>query len=325
MPRRLVGFLVLTLLAVGGAYAQDKLERIVFGTNWLAEAEHGGYYQALAEGTYRKYGLDVVLKMGGPQVNPLQLLAADQLDIAMGDDLQTLGAIEQGLPITTIAATFQKNPTVIIAHPGVRSLGDLKGKPIAIGAASNTTFWPWLKQKYGFTDAQKRPYGFSVQPFLADRNLSQQGFATSEPFSIEKGGVQPVVFLLADLGYPPYSESLVVKRATVANRADALRRFIRASAEGWKSYLANPAPAHALIKRDNPEMSDELLAYGHRKLNEYAIVTGGDAQTQGILAMTDAQWKRTLDFVRAAKLAAPGADFTKAYTLDLVKDVKVLP
>jgi len=300
-------------------------DRIVFGTNWLAEAEHGGYYQALAEGTYRKYGLDVVLKMGGPQINPLQLLAADQLDVAMGDDLQTLGAIDQGLPITTIGATFQKNPTVIIAHPGVKSLSDLKAKPIAIGAASNTTFWPWLKQKYGFTDDQKRPYGFSVQPFLADPNLSQQGFVTSEPFSIEKGGIKPVVFLLADLGYPPYSESLVVKRSTLAKRADALKRFLRASAEGWKSYLANPAPAFALIKRDNPEMTDELLAYGHRKLKEYAIVTGGDAATQGILTMSDSQWRRIFDFVRSAKLGKPGADYSKAYTLDLIKDVKVLP
>ncbi|HVO87196.1 MAG TPA: ABC transporter substrate-binding protein [Casimicrobiaceae bacterium] len=324
MPRFLARLLVLLLFA-GSAHAQPKLDRIVFGTNWLAEAEHGGYYQALAEGTYRKYGLDVVLKMGGPQVNPLQLLAADQLDVAMGDDLQTLGAIEQGLPIITIAATFQKNPTVIIAHPWISSLGDLKGKPIAIGAASNTTFWPWLKQRYGFTDDQKRPYGFSVQPFLADSKLSQQGFATSEPFSIEKGGVKPAVFLLADLGYSPYSESLVVKQATLARRADALKRFIRASAEGWKSYLANPAPAHALIKRDNPEMTDELLAYGHRKLKDYAIVTGGAAPTQGILTMTDAQWKRTFDFVRAAKLPGAGVDPAKAYTLELVKDVKVLP
>jgi NitT/TauT family transport system substrate-binding protein len=325
MPRIFACCLIVALNylpALTHAQAPDKL---VLGTNWLAEAEHGGFYQALAEGLYRRQGLDVTIRMGGPQVNPLQLLAAGQIDIAMGDDLQTLGALEQGLPITTIGATFQKNPTVIIAHPGVRALPDLKGRPIAIGAASNTTFWPWLKQQYGFTDDQKRPYGFSVQPFLVDRNLAQQGFATSEPFSIEKGGVTPVVFLLADLGYPPYSESLVVRQAAVRDRADTLRRFLHASAEGWKSYLANPAPAHALIKRDNPEMSDELLAYGHRKLTEYAIVTGGDAPKLGILAMTDARWRSTLDFVRSAGLAKPGFDYRPAYTLDLVRDVKVLP
>jgi len=294
-------------------------DRIVFGTNWLAEAEHGGYYQALAEGTYRKYGLDVVLKMGGPQINPLQLLAADQLDVAMGDDLQTLGAIDQGLPITTIGATFQKNPTVIIAHPGVKSLSDLKAKPIAIGAASNTTFWPWLKQKYGFTDDQKRPYGFSVQPFLADPNLSQQGFVTSEPFSIEKGGIKPVVFLLADLGYPPYSESLVVKRSTLAKRADALKRFLRASAEGWKSYLANPAPAFALIKRDNPEMTDALIRQAIGKLKAYGIALSGDATTLGLGTMTDARWKLFFDTMVADGLYPKTLDYKTAYDLRFVR------
>ena len=307
------------------AAAAQTPERIVFATDWLAQAEHGGFYQAVAEGIYKKYGLDVTLKMGGPQVNGLQLLAAGQLDVVMGDALQVVSAIEQKVPVVAVAATFQKNPTAIIAHPGVSTLADLKGKPIAIGAASNTTFWPWLKQRYGFTDSQKRPYGFSVQPFLADPGLSQQGFATSEPFSIEKGGIKPVVFLLADLGYPPYSEALVVTRDTLAKRRDVLVRFVRASAEGWKSYLANPEPGNALIKRDNPQMSDELLAYSQRKTKEYAIVTGGDAATAGLLTMTDARWTQTVDFLRGAGLTQPGVDYAQAYTLSIVRDVKVLP
>jgi len=316
--------LLLALVIAGGAVAQAP-ERIVFGTDWLAQAEHGGFYQALAEGTYAKYGLDVSIKPGGPQVNGLQLLAAGQLDVVMADALQVVSAVEQKVPVTAIAATFQKNPTAIIAHPGVAKLEDLKGKPIAIGAASNTTFWPWLRQRYGFTDDQKRPYGFSVAPFLADKTLSQQGFATSEPFSIEQGGVTPVVFLLADLGYPPYSETLVVTQDKLRSRVDALARFVRASAEGWKSYLANPAPGNALIKRDNPQMGDALLAYSHRKLKEYAIVTGGDAATLGLLSMTDARWSQTLDFLRAAGLAKAATDYTKAYSLSPTRDVKVLP
>jgi NitT/TauT family transport system substrate-binding protein len=313
------------LALAGGSLHAQTLQRIVFSTDWLAQAEHGGFYQAVAEGTYRKYGLDVQIRMGGPQVNGLQLLAAGQLDVAMADALQVMSAIEQGVPVVAIAATFQKNPTVIISHPGVRRLEDLKGKPVAIGSASNTTFWPWLRQKYGFADEQKRPYGFSVQPFLADRNLSQQGFATSEPFSIEKGGVRPAVFLLADFGYPPYSEALVVTQKTLAERRDALERFIRASAEGWRSYLANPAPGNALIRKANPEMSDELLAYGVRKLGEYEIVTGGDAHRFGLLTMTDARWDATATFLRATGLAKPGVDYKRAYTLDLVKAVRVVP
>ena len=263
--------------------------------------------------------------MGGPQVNGLQLLAAGQLDIAMADALQVLSAIEQNVPVVAFAATFQKNPTVLISHPGVNRLEDLKGKPVAVAAASNTTFWPWLRQKFGFTDSQKRPYGFSVQPFLADRTLSQQGFATSEPFSIEKGGVRPVVFLLADFGYPPYSEALVVTHQTLTSQKDALERFLRASAEGWRSYLANPAPGNALIKQANPQMSDDLLAYGVRKLNEYGIVTGGDGRRLGLLTMTDGRWQATIDFLRSSGLAKPNVDYRRAYTLDLVKAVRVVP
>ena len=325
MVRTALRILLASAFATSGAVFAQAPERIMFATDWLAQAEHGGYYQALAEGTYRKYGLDVTIRMGGPQVNGLQLLAAGQLDVVMGDALQVVSAVEQGVPLVAIAATFQKNPTAIIAHPGVTSLADLKGKPIAIGAASNTTFWPWLKQQYKFTDDQKRPYGFSVQPFLADPALSQQGFATSEPFSMEKGGVKPVVFLLADLGYPPYAEALVVTRATLDRRSDALLRFVRASAEGWKSYLENPAYGNALIKRDNPQMSDDLLAYSHRKLKEYAIVTGGDAAIGGLLTMTDMRWARTIAFLRDAGLTKPGIDYAKAYTLGIVRDTRVLP
>jgi NitT/TauT family transport system substrate-binding protein len=320
-----ISVIVVALLAASiGVHAQAP-QRVVFATDWLAQAEHGGFYQAVAEGTYAKYGLDVQIRMGGPQVNGLQLLAAGQLDVAMADALQVMSAIEQDVPVVAIAATFQKNPTVLIAHPGANRLEDLKGKPVAISAAANTTFWPWLRQKYGFTDSQKRPYGFSVQPFLADPKLSQQGFATSEPFSIEKGGVRPAVFLLADFGYPPYSEALVVTRTTLAGRRETLERFIRASAEGWRSYLANPAPGNALIKQANPQMSDELIAYGVRKMSEYGIVASGDARKFGLLTMTDGRWQATIDFLRSVGLAKKGVDYQRAYTLDLVKAVRVVP
>jgi len=319
-----MALLALVASAIAPLHAQP-LQKIVFSTDWLAQAEHGGFYQAVAEGTYRKYGLDVDIRMGGPQVNGLQLLAAGQLDVAMADALQVMSAIEQNVPLLAFAATFQKNPTVLIAHPGVSRIEDLKGKPVALASASNTTFWPWLRQKYGFTDDQKRPYGFSVQPFLADRTLSQQGFATSEPFSIEKAGVRPVVFLLADYGYPPYSEALVVTQKTLRDRRDALERFLRASAEGWRSYLANPAPGDALIKQANPQMTDDLLAYGVRKLREYEIVTGGDARRFGLLTMTDTRWQATAEFLRATGLAKPEVDYHRAYTLDVVKAVRVVP
>jgi NitT/TauT family transport system substrate-binding protein len=311
--------------ALAGAAPAQPLTKLQFGTNWYAQAEHGGFYQAVAEGIYRRHGLDVQIRMGGPQVNGLQLLLAGQFDLFMGYDLQTVQVMEQGLPVVTVAATFQKDPAVIIAHPGVAKLEELKGRPIAISSASDTTFWPWLRTRYGFDDAQKRPYAFSVQPFLVDKRLSQQGYVTSEPYSIEKGGVKPAVFLLADLGYPPYAETIVVTRDTLARRRDAVRRFVQATAEGWKSYLANPAPGNALIKRDNPQMEDDLLAFGVRKLKEYGIVTGGDAAKLGIMTMTDERWRRTVEFMTEARIVKPGLDYRQAYTLDIVREVKVLP
>jgi NitT/TauT family transport system substrate-binding protein len=300
-------------------------DKLVFGTNWYPEAEHGGFYQAIAEGIYRKHGLEVSIRPGGPQINGLQLLLAGQIDLFMGYDIQSIKVLEQDLPVVTVAATFQKDPTVIISHPGVTRLEELKGRPIAIGSVSDNTFWPWLKARYGYEDSQKRPYAFSVQPFLADKRLSQQGYLTSEPYSIEKGGVKPAVFLLADHGYPPYAETVVVTRAMLAKRRDAIRRFVLASAEGWKRYLADPRPGNRLIKQDNPQMEDDLIAFGVRRMKEFGIVTGGDAATQGIMTMTDARWKRTFDFMVAAGLVKPGIDYRRAYTLDLVRDIRVLP
>jgi NitT/TauT family transport system substrate-binding protein len=313
---------ILLGIAPHGARAADK---VVFVTNWYAEAEHGGFYQALAEGTYARHGLDVTIKMGGPQVNVYQLLLAGQADFAMGYDIATLNAVAQGLPLVTVAATFQADPAVMIAHPDVKSLAELKTRTLLIGQASETTFWPWLKAKYGFTDAQKRPYSFSVQQFLVDKNVAQQGYATSEPYSIEKGGVNPHVFLLAADGYPPYAETIVTVAKTVAEKPDVIRRFVEASALGWKSYLANPAPGNALIKRDNREIEDGLLAFGVARMKDFGLVTGGAAATQGVLTMTDERWKQTFDFMVQASLIRPDLDYRKAYTLQFVKQVRVLP
>lgn len=321
--RFLSAFVFGMAFAVPGA--TQPLTKLVFTTNWYAQAEHGGFYQAIAAGIYRKHGLDVEIRMGGPQVNGLQILVARQADLFMGYDIQTAQAVARGLPVVTVAATFQKDPAAIIAHPDVKSLDELKGRSIFISPASHTTFWPWLKARFGFTDAQLRPYSFSVQPFLVDKRAAQQGYITSEPYSIEKAGIKPSVFLLADLGYPPYAETIVVTRGTLAARKGTIERFIQASAEGWKSYLANPAPGNALIKRDNPRIEDALIAYGVARMREYGLVTGGDAATRGIMTMTDARWDKTAEFMRSAGLLKPDFDIRNAYTLDLVQGVVVLP
>jgi NitT/TauT family transport system substrate-binding protein len=314
--------LLLLLCAAGAAQALDK---VTYLTNWFAEAEHGGYYQAVAEGIYEKYGLDVHIGMGGPQVNVYQLLLAEKADFVMGYDNATISAVEQGLPVVTVAANFQSEPVGLIAHPDVKKIEDLKTRTLLIGQASETTYWPWLKAKYGFTEAQKKPYSYSVQQFLVDKNIAQQGYITSEPYAIEKGGVKPVIFHLAQYGYPPYAQTVITLTKTARNKPDLVKRFIEASALGWKSYLKNPAPGNALIKKDNPQMDDEQLAFSVAKLKEYGIVDGGDARKLGLFTMTDARWKQTFEVMRDSKLVKPDVDYKKAYTLEFVKQVKVLP
>ena len=312
----------LLLCAATTAHALDK---VTFLTNWYAEAEHGGFYQAVAEGIYEKYGLDVKIGMGGPQVNVYQLLLAEKADFVMGYDVATINAVEQNLPLITVAANFQSEPVGPIAHPDVERIEDLKTRTLLIGQASETTYWPWLKAKYGFTEAQKRPYAYSVQQFLVDRNIAQQGYITSEPYAIEKAGIKPKIFHLAKYGYPPYAQTVVTLTKTVKARPEVIKRFIEASALGWKSYLKNPAPGNALIRKDNPQMDDDQIAFSIAKLKEYGIVDGGDARKLGLFTMTDARWKRTFEFMRDAGLVKPGVDVRKAYTLEFVKKIEVLP
>jgi NitT/TauT family transport system substrate-binding protein len=326
--RRVRRALYLALLgATSLGVTAQAAEKFVFMTNWFAEAEHGGFYQALATGQYRKYNLEVDIRMGGAQVNITQLMAAGQADCIMGaSDLQVVMARENGVPLVTVAAIFQKDPDALIAHEDVKSLADMKNHTILIAASSYNNFWPWLKEKYGFTDAQARPYTFNVQPFVADRSLVQQGYITSEPYALQKAGVKANAFLLSDYGYPAYSTTIVCMEKTVRNRHAALSAFVRASVEGWKSYLADPAPGNALIKKDNPSMTDDQLDFSVRKMKETGLVTAGDAGRLGIGIITDARVKASYDFLVSARLVDPSkVDLAGTYTTEFVKDLKVLP
>src|ERR1700674_2477440 len=297
-------------------------ETVNFGTDWKAEAEHGGFYQAIATGIYKRYGLDVTLRPGGPQVNHAQLLAAGVLDFNIASNsFVPLNFVREQIPMVAVAAIFQKDPSVLISHPGQGddSFAALQGRPIMISGDTRVTSWLFLKQKFGYTDDQIRPYGFSVAPFLADPRAVQQGYLTSEPFTIEKEGVRPVVLLLADAGYGSYGALIETSQKLVRDKPDLVQRFVDASIEGWYSYLnGDPAPGNALIKRDNPEMTDALLAYGIAKIKEKGIVDSGEAKTKGIGAMTEARWRDFLDTMSNAGVYSKSLDFHKAFTLQFV-------
>jgi NitT/TauT family transport system substrate-binding protein len=313
----LAAFLAVVTLA-GTVRAQS----VSFGTDWKAEAEHGGYYQALATGIYKKYGLDVTLRQGGPQVNHAQLLAAGVLDFNLASNsFAPLNFAQQNIPMVAVAALFQKDPSVLIAHPGEGndSFAALNGKPIMISGDTRTGSWLFLKQKFGYTDDQIRPYNFSVAPFLADKTAIQQGYLSSEPYTIEKEGVKPVVLLIADAGYASYGSIIQTSAKLAHDNPDLVQRFVNASIEGWYSYLyGDPAPGNALIEKDNPEMNDALIAYGVGKIKEYGIVDSGDAKKDGIGAMTDARWREFFDTMSRAGLYPADMDYKKAYTLQFV-------
>ncbi len=313
-------------VAVAPAQAQPP-EKFTYMTSWFAQAEHGGFYQAVAQGLYQQHGLDVTIRMGGPQVNAAQIMAAGQSDCIMGStDIQMMQVRASGVPLVNVAAFFQKDPSVLIAHDDVKKLEDLKGKTLIIAPQAGRSFWPWLKEKYGFTDEQARPYTFNIQPFLADRNSAQQGFLTSEPFAVQKAGVKATVLLLSNEGFPAYSTTVTCMDKTLKARSRAVSAFIKASAEGWKSYLANPAPGNALIKKANPDMSDEQLAYSLARMKEMGLLTGGDAATQGIGVITDARAKASYDFLVRARLLDPAkVALNQTYSTAFVKDAKVLP
>jgi NitT/TauT family transport system substrate-binding protein len=297
---------------------------IRFATDWRAQAEQGGFYQAVATGEYAKRGLDVRIAQGGPGVNVPQLLASGAVEMGMGsNNFIVLNLAAEKAPAKAVMAAMQKDPQVLIAHPdtGVAKIADMKGRPILLSDASVTAFWVWLKAKYGFSDDQVRKYTFNSAPFIADKRAIQQGYVTSEPYTIEKeAGLKPAVFLLADEGYPGYAAMVLATDKVIAENPKAVRAFVEASAAGWKSYLdGDPAPGDALIRKDNPEMPQDLLDQARAKIKSYGLVVSGDAGAGGIGVMTDERWKAFFDVAASQGVYPKDMDYKSAYTLQFLK------
>jgi NitT/TauT family transport system substrate-binding protein len=303
----------------------QPLEKLTFLTSWYAQAEHGGFYQALATGLYKQAGLDVTIKMGGPQVNGMQLLAAGAADLIIGYDFQVLSGIERGVPTVTVAASFQKDLQGMLTHADVKSLADVKNKTILVANNNRTSWWPWLKAKYDLSDAQARPYTFNLQPFFADTNVVQQAYPSSEPFQAQQRGVPTKFFLFADDGYPPYGTTIVTTQALLKAKPDVVKRFVEASMKGWVSYLKDPAPGNAFIKKDNPNMTDAQIAFGISQLKALKVLDSGDAAKNGVGTMTEARWKATRDYMVKEGLLKADTPWQQAFTLDIVRQIKVMP
>ncbi len=320
---RVAAFVGLSFLSSIAPALAQQLDKVRFGTNWVAEPEHGGFYQALADGTYRQYGLEVTIVPGGPQVNNRILLPVGRLDFFMSANLlQAFDAVAQKVPTISVAAMFQKDPQVLIAHPdtGVENFEDLKKLTLFVSKEGVATYFQWMKSEFGFSEAKVKPYTFNPQPFLADKNSAMQGYVTSEPYAIEQqGGFRPKIFLLADYGFDTYSTLIETRRDLVENKPDLVRRFVEASILGWYHFLYDDnAPARALIRKDNPEMTDALIAYSVENLKRYGIVNSGDTLKVCIGAMTDARVQSFFDKMARAGVVDRAIDFRKAYTPQFV-------
>jgi NitT/TauT family transport system substrate-binding protein len=302
------------------ARAADK---VTFGLDWVAEPEYGGYYQALATGIYKKYGLDVTIVEGGPEVNNAELLVGGKLtfDITSNSFL-ALNFVQQGIPFVAVAAGFQKDPDILMAHPGVGddTFAELKGKPIAVSSDTRASWWLYLKAKYGFSDSQLKPYGFSLTPFFTDPHAVQEAYVTSEPYLVQQQtGKKPVVLMISDAGFDGYASLIATSEKLVKTDPDLVQRFINASIEGWYSYLyGNPQPAFDAILKANPDMTPGLLQYGYTQLKQRGIVDSGAARKLGIGAMTDARWKAFYDQMAATGLYDSNLDYKAGYTLQFV-------
>ena len=312
------------LLPLARAARSQTLDRLSFYTDWRAQAEHGGYYQAIAAGLYKARGIELDLRPGGPSLNIGQMLLAGRVDMIMSNSFEAFTYVREQAPFFTIASIFQKDPQVMIAHPGsgFDSFEKMKGRPLLISNGARSTFWPYLRKKYGLSDAQLRPYNFNMAPFLADPQAIQQGFVTSEVYSIAQAlGKQPEALLIADAGFSAYQTTIAISRKLASEKRELIQRFVDATLEGWAQYLkGGPAieAANAMIKQANPEQTDDRIAYAIKVLNERGIAMSGDALQGGIGAMTNQRWKEFYDSMVAVGVLPPGLDVGRTHTLEFV-------
>jgi NitT/TauT family transport system substrate-binding protein len=319
----LVVILASTVMLMSPGRAQTALDKVSFGTNWVAEAEHGGFFQAVADGTYKAYGLDVTIVPGGPNDNNRMLLISGKLDFFMAaNTLMSFDAVANKVPVITVAAMFQKDPQVLLTHPEskITKLEELKPLTLFVSKEGISSYFQWLKSEYGFSEEKVRPYTFNSQPFLANKQSAMQGYVTSEPYAVEKSAAfKPGIILLADYGFNTYSTLIETRAELIDKKPDLVQRFVDASIVGWYHYLyGDNTPANAMIKKLNPEMTDELLAYSIARMKEYGIVDSGDSLRDGIGAMTDERMASFFDKMVRAHVVRSDIDYRKAYTLRFI-------
>lgn len=322
LPR---GIRWLGLMALGSvSLAVQAEEKIVLLTSWYAQAEQGVIIRLRPPGCTKIWSRrrDPLRRTAG-QRHAVAVVEAGRCDHRLRP--AAAGRHSARLPGKGHCRALSVRSQGLLTHADVTSLQGLKDKTLLVSSSGQATWWPWLKAQYQLSDAQVRPYTFNIQPFVVDDAVAQQAYVSSEVFQVQKAGVKAHFFLFSEHGYPPYGGILIARPDTIAERKAAMAKFVRASMEGWVSYLKDPAPGNALIKQDNPKMTDDLLAWGVTQIREHHLIDGGDAASQGWGTMTDARWQKTRDFMVSAGLLAAATDWKQAYTTEFVQAMQVKP
>ena len=306
-------------LSAGPAVAQEKkLTPVRFTLNWIPTPDHSGYYAAKIGGIYEKYGLDVEIRPGGPQVNVHQLLAAKQTDMIMGTTMRAFNARHEGIPIVTVASWYQKDATTFMLHPDNKAsnLADLKANQVMIPNISKVNYWPWMKAKFGFSDDQLKPYDFAYRSWALNPNAISQGYITSDKPNMAGVGVpNGRSMLLADHGWNQYINTVDVLEEMIEKKPEVIRAFLRATAEGWRQYLKDPTATNAELTRLNPDLSRETAAYGYEVITTYRLLGVASADEGKIGTISDARLKAFAEeMVKAGAIPASDA-YEKSYTL----------
>ncbi|MAV63320.1 MAG: nitrate ABC transporter substrate-binding protein [Rickettsiales bacterium TMED269] len=302
---------------------EDNLIEITFATDWKAQAEQGGFYQALAAGLYEKNGLKVKIIQGSANVNVPRLIASNSVEFGIGSNsFIPLNMVANKIPGKAVMAIFQKDPQIIMTHPDsdIRNLKDMRDLPIMISDASIGAFWLWLKSKYDFNDNQIRKKTFSLAPFLSNKSSIQQGYLTSEPFLVEReAGFTPRVFLLADYGYPSYGTMVLASSNVLKNNPEIVKAFVDASIEGWRQYIYDdPSLGNELIMLENNEMKEDILLQAIKKIRNYELVSNEISKGLDIGLMTDIKWESFFKTMSINGVYEKDLEWRESFTLDFI-------
>lgn len=264
--------------------ASDSLVSVQL--NWYPESEHGGVYQAEADGAYSEVGLKVDIRPGGraTPVAPELELGRVQFAFANADDVVVYR--RQGMDIVAVLAAMQDNPRCILVREdsGVESFEDLAG--MTLQRQAGRPFLEFMRSRGILDQVREVPYHGSVSSLVGDSKIAIQAYCFAEPLLAKQQGVNVRKLMVSDLGWNPYSSVLVTTGKLINEQPELVRRFVHATQKGWQDYLSDPSKGNAAILKANKHgMTAEALAFGSKEMRALAVVDGMTSDLIGQMSL----------------------------------------